>query len=397
MIIKPKTRGFICVTTHPEGCRRNVLNQIAHVEKDGPITGGPKKVLVIGCSTGFGFSSRVTAAFGSGAATLGVCFEKPGEEDKPATAGYYNSWAFEQEAHKKGLYAKTINGDAFSREVKEKVVALIKKDLGKVDAIIYSLASPKRLNPVDGVLYSSCLKTIGQPYTSKTVDTNKNEVKDVTIEPASPEEINGTIKVMGGEDWRMWMDVLLEADVLEKGAMTVAYSYIGPVLTFPVYRHGTIGKAKEDLEKTAGELDAKLKNAIGGRAFVSVNKALVTQASSAIPVVPLYIALLYKVMKEKGTHEGCIEQMNRLFRKRLYTGGPVPVDEKGLIRIDDWEMAPDVQAEVDRRWKEVNTENLSTVSDYAGYKHEFLKLFGFEVDGINYEADVAVNQKIGDV
>jgi enoyl-[acyl-carrier protein] reductase/trans-2-enoyl-CoA reductase (NAD+) len=385
MIIEPRMRGFICLTSHPKGCEKNVLNQIDYVKSKGAID-GPKKVLVIGASTGFGLASRITSAFGSDAATIGVFFEKAPAEGKTASPGYYNSLAFEAAAGKAGLYAKSINGDAFSNEVKEQTIDLIKADLGQIDLVIYSLASPVRQHPVSGVLHRSVLKPIGDTFTDKTVDFHTGIVSDVTITPCSDEDIANTVEVMGGEDWQMWMDALLNAGVLADGAMTVAYSYIGPKVTEPVYRKGTIGMAKDHLEATAFKITDDLAK-IGGKAFVSVNKALVTQASSAIPVIPLYISLLYKIMKAEGTHEGCIEQIQRLFSARLYTNSTIPVDEKGRIRIDDWEMNPEVQKEVAELWKGATTENLTAIGDLAGYKSDFLNLFGFGFDGVDYVAE----------
>ncbi|MEY2940866.1 MAG: Enoyl-[acyl-carrier-protein] reductase [Bacteroidota bacterium] len=385
MIIEPRMRGFICLTSHPKGCEKNVLNQIDYVKSKGAID-GPKKVLVIGASTGFGLASRITSAFGSDAATIGVFFEKAPAEGKTASPGYYNSLAFEAAAGKAGLYAKSINGDAFSNEVKAQTIDLIKADLGQVDLVIYSLASPVRQHPVTGVLHRSVLKPIGSTYSEKTVDFHTGIVSEVTITPCNDEDITNTVEVMGGEDWQMWMDALLNAGVLADGAMTVAYSYIGPEVTEPVYRKGTIGMAKEHLEATAFKITDDLAK-IGGKAFVSVNKALVTQASSAIPVIPLYISLLYKIMKAEGTHEGCIEQIQRLFSARLYTNGTIPVDEKGRIRIDDWEMNPEVQKEVAELWKGATTENLTSIGDLAGYKSDFLNLFGFGIDGVDYAAE----------
>jgi enoyl-[acyl-carrier protein] reductase/trans-2-enoyl-CoA reductase (NAD+) len=385
MIIEPRMRGFICLTSHPKGCEKNVLNQIDYVKSKGAID-GPKKVLVIGASTGFGLASRITSAFGSDAATIGVFFEKAPAEGKTASPGYYNSLAFEAAAGKAGLYAKSINGDAFSNEVKTQTIDLIKADLGQVDLVIYSLASPVRQHPVTGVLHRSVLKPIGDTFTDKTVDFHTGIVSDVTITPCSDEDIANTVEVMGGEDWQMWMDALLNAGVLADGAMTVAYSYIGPKVTEPVYRKGTIGMAKDHLESTAFKITDDLAK-IGGKAFVSVNKALVTQASSAIPVIPLYISLLYKIMKAEGTHEGCIEQIQRLFSARLYTNGTIPVDEKGRIRIDDWEMNDEVQKEVAELWKGATTEKLTAIGDLAGYKSDFLNLFGFGFDGVDYAAE----------
>lgn len=395
MIIQPRTRGFICLTAHPDGALQNVKNQIEYVKSKGAIKNGPKRVLVIGASTGFGLSSRIAAAFGSGAATIGVFFEKPASEGKLGTAGWYNSAAFEKEAHEAGLYAKSINGDAFSDEVKRQTIDLIKQDLGQVDLVVYSLASPRRTHPKTGVVHSSVLKPIGKPYTNKTVDFHTGIVSEVTIAPVeNHEDILNTIAVMGGEDWKFWIQDLKAAGALAEGVKTVAYSYIGPELTFPIYRNGTIGKAKNDLEATVPVLDDLLKD-LNGKSYVSVNKALVTQSSSAIPVVPLYISLLYKVMKAKGTHEGTIEQMQRLLAERLYTeNGTVPVDSEGRIRIDDWEMADDVQAEVAQLWKETTTENLSQISDIEGYRKEFFNLFGFEVDGIDYEKEANENVQV---
>ena len=385
MIIEPRMRGFICLTAHPEGCAQNVKNQIEYVKSKGKINGA-KNVLVIGASTGFGLASRITSAFGCDAATIGVFFEKGPSEGKTASPGWYNSAAFEKEAAQAGLYAKSINGDAFSNEVKQQTIDLIKQDLGQVDLVIYSLASPARLHPTTGVLHRSTLKPIGAKFTNKTVDFHTGIVSEVSIEPAVQEDIDNTVVVMGGEDWAMWMNDLKEAGVLAQGAMTVAYSYIGPEVTEPVYRKGTIGRAKDHLEATAFEITDSL-TSIGGKAFVSVNKALVTQASSAIPVIPLYISLLYKIMKEEEIHEGCIEQMQRLYADRLYNEQNIPTDEQGRIRIDDWEMRADVQEKVAAFWKQATTENLSDIGDLAGYKQDFLNLFGFGFTGVDYLKD----------
>lgn len=395
MIIQPRTRGFICLTAHPDGALQAVKNQIEYVKSKGKIKNGPKKVLVIGASTGFGLSSRIAAAFGSDAATIGVFFEKPASEGKMGTAGWYNSAAFEKEAHAAGLYAKSINGDAFSDDIKRQTIDLIKKDLGQVDLVVYSLASPRRTHPKTGVAYASVLKPIGEPFTNKTVDFHTGVVSDITISPVENEEdIANTIAVMGGEDWKFWIEDLKAAGVLADGVKTVAYSYIGPELTFPIYRNGTIGQAKNDLEATVPVLNELLKD-LHGVSYVSVNKALVTQSSSAIPVVPLYISLLYKVMKAKGTHEGTIEQMQRLFADRLYTeNGEVALDSEGRIRIDDWEMAEDVQAEVAKYWDKVTTETLAEISDIDGYRKEFFNLFGFELEGVDYEKDTDENVKV---
>lgn len=385
MIIEPRMRGFICLTAHPKGCEQNVINQIAYVQSKGKIN-GPKRVLVIGASTGFGLASRITAAFGSDAATVGVFFEKAPTEGKTASPGWYNSAAFEVEAQKAGLYAKSVNGDAFSNEIKQQTIDIIKSDLGQIDLIIYSLASPVRQHPVTGVLHRSTLKPIGSTFTNKTVDFHTGNVTQVSIEPATQDDIDNTVVVMGGEDWAMWIDALKKADVLAEGVTTLAYSYIGPEVTEAVYRKGTIGRAKDHLEATAFEITDALKD-INGKGYVSVNKALVTQASSAIPVIPLYISLLYKIMKADGIHEGCIEQIQRLFANRLYTGNAVPTDDQGRIRIDDWEMRADVQEKIAKLWADSTTESLVELGDLAGYKEDFLHLFGFDFEGVDYKAD----------
>ena len=388
MIIKPKVRGFVCVTAHPAGCAAHVGEWISHVKSKGPIAGGPRKVLVIGASTGYGLASRVTAAFGSGAATFGIFYERPSDEGRPATPGWYNSIGFTHAARAAGLYAKNLNGDAFSNDIKAQALDAISKDLGQVDLVVYSLASPRRANPKTGVVHKSVLKPVGSPYTNKTVDTDKGVVSLVTIDPASEQEISDTVAVMGGEDWELWMNALAEARLLAPGAQSVAYSYIGPEVTWAIYKNGTIGLAKNDLERAARNIDSLLRLNGGGKAFISVNKALVTQASSAIPVVPLYISILYKIMKAQGTHEGCIEQMQRLFATQMYAPGGPAFDEVGRVRVDDLEMKPDVQAAVARIWPEVTTENLSARTDIAGYRSEFLKLFGFGLEGIDYGADI---------
>jgi enoyl-[acyl-carrier protein] reductase/trans-2-enoyl-CoA reductase (NAD+) len=387
MIIKPKVRGFVCVTAHPEGCAAHVQEWIDYVKAKGPIKQGPKKVLVIGASTGYGLASRVTATFGSGAATIGVFFERPSEEGRPATPGWYNTIAFSKAAHAAGIYAKNLNGDAFSDDIKKQALDLIRTDLGQVDLVVYSLASPRRTHPKTGAVHKSVLKPIGASYSNKTVDTDKGIVSTVTIEPASEQEIADTTAVMGGEDWEMWMNALSEAKLLAPGAQSVAYSYIGPEVTWAIYKNGTIGIAKNDLERAAKNIDSLLKLNGGGRAFISVNKALVTQASSAIPVVPLYIAILYKLMKQHGTHEGCIEQIQRLFATHMYNGSTPKFDVAGRVRIDDWEMRPEIQNAVREIWPRITTENLPTETDIAGYRSEFLKLFGFGVPGVNYEAE----------
>jgi enoyl-[acyl-carrier protein] reductase/trans-2-enoyl-CoA reductase (NAD+) len=385
MIIEPRMRGFICLTSHPKGCEKNVKNQIEYVKSKGPIEGA-KRVLVVGASTGFGLASRISSAFGCGAATIGVFFEKPPTEGKTASPGWYNSAAFENEAKKAGLYAKSVNGDAFSKEVKQQVMETIKADLGQIDLVIYSLASPVRMHPETGVLHRSTLKPIGGTFTNKTVDFHTGNVTQVSIEPANQEDIDNTVVVMGGEDWAMWMQDLKEANLLAPGATTIAYSYIGPSVTEAVYRKGTIGRAKDHLEATAFTITDALKE-LNGKAYVSVNKALVTQASSAIPVIPLYISLLYKIMKAEGIHEGCIEQIQRLYSQRLYTGNEVPMDANGRIRIDDWEMRDDVQEKVADLWTKATTETLPEIGDLAGYKQDFLNLFGFGFDGVDYESD----------
>jgi enoyl-[acyl-carrier protein] reductase/trans-2-enoyl-CoA reductase (NAD+) len=385
MIIEPRMRGFICLTSHPKGCEQNVKNQIEYVQSKGAIEGA-KKVLVIGASTGFGLASRITSAFGSGAGTIGVFFEKPPAPGKTASPGWYNSASFENEAHKAGLYAKSINGDAFSNEIKQQTIDLIKADLGQIDLVIYSLASPVRQHPVSGVLHRSVLKPIGGVFTNKTVDFHTGLVSDVSIEPCSGDDIENTVAVMGGEDWAMWIEALKSNNLLAEGATTIAYSYIGPSLTEAVYRKGTIGRAKDHLEASAFAITESLA-AIHGKAYVSVNKALVTQASSAIPVIPLYISLLYKIMKQEGIHEGCIEQIQRLFQERLYTGNAVPLDEKGRIRIDDWEMKADVQEKVAQLWLQATTDTLPQIGDLAGYKQDFLNLFGFGFQGVDYLVD----------
>ena len=385
MIIEPRMRGFICLTAHPKGCEQNVKNQIEYVTSKGKIDGA-KKVLVIGASTGFGLASRITSAFGSDAATIGVFFEKEPSEGKTASPGWYNSAAFEVEATKAGLYAKSINGDAFSNEVKNQAIGMIKADLGQVDLVIYSLASPVRQHPTSGVLHRSTLKPIGTTFTNKTVDFHTGNVTQVSIEPATQEDIDNTVVVMGGEDWAMWMNALKSAGVLAPGAKTIAYSYIGPEVTEAVYRKGTIGRAKDHLEATAFEITKQLSD-LDGKAYVSVNKALVTQASSAIPVIPLYISLLYKIMKAEGIHEGCIEQIQRLYQQRLFSGNAVPTDEQGRIRIDDWEMRSDVQERIAKLWIESTTESLVELGDLAGYKQDFLNLFGFGFEGVDYLVD----------
>jgi enoyl-[acyl-carrier protein] reductase / trans-2-enoyl-CoA reductase (NAD+) len=384
MIVQPKIRGFVCVTAHPKGCEARVRQEL-EVAKAAKKQGGPKKVLVIGASTGYGLSTRIAAAFGHDAATLGVFFERPSMKGKPASAGWYNSVAFEKAAHEAGLYAKSINGDAFSREVKAQAIETIKADLGQVDLVVYSLASPRRTDPETGETYKSCLKPIGKRFTNRTLDTDKGEVTEVSIEPAEGDDIEQTVKVMGGEDWELWMQALSEADVLAPGAKSVAYSYIGPETTWPIYTNGTIGRAKKDVERAARAISERY----DCEAYVAVNKAVVTQASSAIPVVPLYISILFKIMKEMGTHEDCIEQMVRLLNERLYADD-LQLDSEGRIRVDDWEMAPDVQAAVAKIWPKIDSKTLNELSDYQGYQKNFLALFGFGLPGVDYSEDVEI-------
>lgn len=387
MIIKPRVRGFMCITTHPVGCDANVKEQIDYVKANGAIDGGPKKVLVIGSSTGYGLASRITAAFGGGASTLGLFFEKEGTEKKPGTAGWYNSAAFHKYAEAEGLYAKSINGDAFSDEIKQKTIETIKADLGQVDLVVYSLASPRRQHPKTGEVFNSTLKPIGKDIVQTGLDTDKEVIKEFSIEQATQEDIDSTVAVMGGEDWQMWIDALSEAGVLAEGCKTTAYTYLGEKVTQDIYWNGTIGAAKKDLDKKVLDIRSKLA-ANGGDARVSVLKAVVTQASSAIPVMPLYLALLFKVMKEAGTHEGCIEQIDLLFRESLYGSEP-KLDEDGRLRADYKEILPEIQQQVEELWPQVTAENLYELSDFKGYKAEFLRLFGFGVDGVDYDADVS--------
>ncbi|MCC5806381.1 MAG: trans-2-enoyl-CoA reductase family protein [Opitutales bacterium] len=393
MVIKPKVRGFVCITAHPEGCAAHVREQIDHVRAGGPVEKGPKRVLILGASTGYGLASRITAAFGSGAATLGVFYERPSTNGKPASAGWYNTAAFEKAAAAEGLWAKSLNGDAFGDEMKERAVQILKEEVGPVDLVVYSLASPRRTDPKTGETYRSVLKPIGAPYTSKTLDTDRKRVEPITIEPAAQEEIDATVKVMGGEDWERWMLALDEAGLLADGCTAVAYDYIGPEVTWPVYTNGTIGAAKRHLRETAARIDALLK-VNRGRAFVSVNKAVVTQASSAIPVVPLYISILFKIMKAEGLHEDCIQQMDRLFRDKLFSGKGLDFDEAGRVRVDDWEMREDVQAAVAELWPKVETETIDELTDFTGYQENFLKLFGFGLPGVDYEADVEPDRPV---
>ena len=386
MIIKPRVRGFMCITTHPTGCDANVKRQIDVVKANGPVENGPKKVLVIGASTGYGLASRITAAFGSDAQTLGIFYEKEGTESKPGSAGWYNSAAFHKYADAQGLYAKSINGDAFSDEIKQKTIAAIKADLGQIDLVVYSLASPRRQHPVTGEVHTSTLKPIGQDITMRGINTDKEEIQEMSVGAANEEEIANTVAVMGGEDWQMWIDALKQADVLAPGAKTTAYTYLGAELTWDIYWNGTIGQAKKDLDQKAHAIQESLSD-LNGKARVSVLKAVVTQASSAIPVMPLYLSLLFKVMKARGTHEGCIEQVDLLFRESLYGNAP-RIDDDGRWRADYKELEPEVQQAVGDLWTQVQTENIRELTDFVGYKTEFLQLFGFEVPGIDYDAEV---------
>lgn len=387
MVIQPKIRGFICTNAHPVGCAEHVKEQIAYVKANGPVAGGPKNVLVIGASTGYGLASRITAAFGSGAKTLGIFFEKEPTESKTASAGWYNTAAFEQAANAEGLWNKHINGDAFTDELKSQAIDVIRREMGKIDLVVYSLAAPRRKDPVTGEVFSSVLKPIAHAYTARTLNTSKREIEEVSVEPANDEEILHTVKVMGGEDWERWLDQLNAAGVLAENCQTVAYTYIGKELTWPIYGKATIGKAKEDLDRAAAAITAKLTDK-KGKAYVASLKALVTQASSAIPIMPLYISLLYRVMKQEGTHEGCIEQINGLFRQGLYSTAPV-MDDAGRLRMDGKELSDHIQQAVKDLWGQVTTETIDTLTDYKGYHNEFLRLFGFGYSHVDYDADVS--------
>ncbi|WP_431633951.1 enoyl-ACP reductase FabV [Dyella sp. KULCS107] len=391
MIINPKVRGFICTTAHPVGCAHNVIEQIDITKASGQSGNSPKRVLVIGASTGYGLASRITAAFGHGAATLGVFFEKPSSDTKTGTAGWYNSAAFDQAAKAAGLYSKSINGDAFSDETRARAIELIKAEMGgPIDLVVYSLASPVRKLPQTGELKRSALKTIGEPFTATSIDTNRDTVVNVTVEPATEQEIEDTVAVMGGEDWALWIEALSAAGVLANDATTVAYSYVGTSITWPIYWHGTLGRAKQHLDNTAASLRDRYASH-GLKAYVGVMKSVVTQASAAIPVIPLYVSMVFKIMKAKGIHEGTIEQINRLFRDFLYRadGAAPQLDDEHRLRLDDWELREDVQSECKALWPTVNTENLNQLTDYAGYRHDFLKLFGFDRSDVDYTQDVA--------
>lgn len=389
MIVQPKVKGFMCTTAHPEGCKAAVKKQIDYV-KSNPGADGYRKVLVIGASMGYGLASRIAATYAYGADTIGIIFDKPGKEKHTASAGWYNTAAFEEFASADGYYAKSINGDAYSQEVKDETIGLIKKDWGKADMVIYSIAAPRRKAP-DGKTYRSVLKTTGSAYTNKTIDLLTNQISEVTIPAATEEEINDTVKVMGGEDWKLWIDALKEADAIEKDALTIAYSYIGPEITHPIYYNGTIGRAKADLYKTADFLNSVYPDL---KAYVSVNKALVTQSSAAIPIVPLYMSLLLKIMKEKGINEGCIGQMYRLMHDRISIDGDIPVDANRLIRMDDYEMREDVQKEILDLWENVSGDNIKDIADIKGYWDEFYEIFGFGIDGVDYGADVEIQAGI---
>lgn len=386
-VVQRRSRGFICVNAHPEGCRRNVERQVSAIGAQAkPPYAGLGSVLVIGASTGYGLASRIAAAWGFGAKTLGVCLEREPDENKTASAGFYNTVAFHDLARRDGLFASSINADAFSEAAKRGAAEIVRKEMGKLDLIIYSVAAPKRTDPKSGKVHASVLKPIGNAYTNKTVELDSEKVTEVTIPPANDLEIADTVAVMGGEDWKLWMEMLAEEDLLAENVRTLAYSYIGPEMTWPIYRDGTIGAAKKNLEQTALALDEMLDDRLGGEARVAVNKAIVTQASAAIPVVPLYMSILFRVMKQKGLDEGAPEQMRRLFFEFLAEGAAPKFDEAGRIRLDDREMCADVQKEVTALWPNVTTENLQELSDFAGFQHQFRALFGFEVDGVDYSA-----------
>jgi enoyl-[acyl-carrier protein] reductase/trans-2-enoyl-CoA reductase (NAD+) len=391
-VVKQRSRGFICVNAHPEGCRRNVERQIQAITTQRPAgLEGSRNVVVIGASTGYGLASRIAAAWGFHARTLGVFFERPPEGDRTATAGYYNTVAFHEQAQKDGLFAASLNGDAFSDEIKRSAAETVRQHMGRVDLVIYSLAAPRRVHPRTGQVHNSVLKPIGQAFTSKTIELDSEKVVSVTLQPAAEKEIADTVAVMGGDDWRLWIRMLLAEGLLAEGARTLAYSYIGPELTWPIYRDGTIGQAKHDLEAAARELNAALKSQLGGGAWISVNKGVVTQASAAIPVVPLCLSLLPKVMKQKGLDEGPVAQMRRLFFDSLASGKTMKFDDQGRVRLDDRELRPDVQADVSERWPQVTTENLHEITDFAGFNREFRNLFGFEVEGVDYSQPTETN------
>jgi len=386
IVIEPRIRNNLCITAHPQGCAAQVRAQIQYVKSRGPLQ-SPARVLVVGASNGYGLAARIVSAFGSGAATIGVAYERPGAAHRSATAGWYNSEAFQREAQKEGIPAWNINGDAFTEEVKREAVARIKSDLGQVDFVVYSIAAPRRIDPATGDIHSSVIKPIGRAFTARGIDFLSGTITEMTAEPATQDELKSTIKVMGGEDWRLWISRLQQENALANGALTIALSYIGPEMTRPIYRDGTIGRAKADLEQTARQLDAQLKPS-GGRALISVNKALVTRASAVIPGVSLYISLLYKAMKERNLHEGCIHQIDRLYRRFLFSGKDIPLDGEGRIRLDDWEMRPDVQRAVAEGWGKAAAENLARYADLKGFRDEFLRHHGFGMPGIDYSKPV---------
>jgi len=386
MIIKPKIRGFLCTAAHPVGCHQDVVSQIAHVKAAGKLADGPKRVLVIGASGGYGLASRISAAFGADAATIGVFFERPAAGKRTASPGWYKSAAFTKEAEATGLYAKNVNGDAFSTAIKNTVIDLIKADLGQIDMVVYSLAAPAR-ELSDGTVVRSALKPIGEPFKGATVDFNSGEIRSISLDPATEQEVADTIKVMGGEDWQLWIEALLEAGVLADNCITTNYTYLGSEVTWPIYYHGTIGKAKEDLDRAAKALAAPMAT-VGGKAYVAVMKGLMTQAASAIPGMAIYLSLLFKAMKAQGTHEGCIEQTTRLFHSQLFTGNDPVLDEAGRIRLDDWELSDEIQSEVTANWHDVTTDNLNELTDFAGYRAAFLQMHGFDFDGVDYSAEV---------
>ncbi len=385
MVVEPKVKGFICTTAHPKGCEESVRRQIASTKKFGMVE-GPKRVLVIGSSTGYGLASRIAVTYGYGAGTIGVAFERESNGKRTATAGWYNTKAFEKFAKEDGYYAKSFNGDGFSGEIKKQVIECIREDFGQVDMIIYSMAAPRRTLP-DGMSVSSVLKTVGEPFTNKTIDLRTNEIKEVTVPAANKEEVRATVQVMGGEDWKDWITALNEAGVIKQGAVTLAYSYIGPVVTHAIYKEGSIGHAKKHLYDTSVELSEQFAN-IGLRAYIAVNKALVTQSSAAIPVVPLYISLLYRVMKDAGLHEGCIEQMNRLFLDKLV--GDVETDDQGRIRMDDYEMKEEVQQKIADVWDGIDSGSVQELADIKEFWDEFYHMFGFGYDNVDYTEDVEI-------
>ncbi len=391
MKIEPKVRNNVCITSHPIGCARLVEQQIARIRSRGPFA-GPRRALIVGSSNGYGLATRLVLAFGAGTQTLGVFYEKPASAGNPGTAGWYNTAALMREARKTGVGAWNINGDAFTTEVRTKAVAELRDHMGPVDLVVYSVAAPRRTDPATGVLYSSAIKPVGSPYTTRNIDWKNKQVIETTMEPATPDEIEGTVKVMGGEDWELWIDSLEQAGLLARGVRALAFSYIGPEVTHSIYRDGTIGRAKKHLEQTTRRLDARLQASVGGRCLISVNKALVTRASAVIPAVPLYISLLYKVMKQKGTHEGCLEQMMRLFYDKLHSGRPLELDDEDRIRMDDLEMDPEVQDKIAGLWNQVVTENLYQITDARGYRDEFFLVNGFDVPGVDYEADVDLSE-----